>query len=64
MNASQSQIPGKKTTKVRFLLTSSFPLCFSMFEAGKFEVLIPVGIPGEGMLGSRFIPPVLRCHEC
>ena len=29
-----------------------------MFEAGKFEVLIPVGIPGEGMLGSRFIPPV------
>ena len=35
-------------------------LCW-MFEAGKFEVLIPVGIPGEGMLGSRW--KYQRCQK-
>lgn len=43
----------KKHQSGEKLLTSNLPLPFvGCVEAGKFEVLIPVGIPGEGMLGS------------
>ena len=44
------------------LLTSNLPVAFvGCVEAGKFEVLIPVGIPGEGMLGSRW--KYQRCQK-
>ena len=48
--------PGtKKHDRKRRCVNFQLPyiVFFWMFEAGKFEVLIPVGIPGEGMLGTN-----------